>query len=86
MNWEQLLFDPIELPDGRVLRNREADFPHDFRTRHVAEQFFFGYVEYKDIFGRPHTSQFCMRVYPEFENGKMGKLQFAGSDSWRECT
>jgi hypothetical protein len=63
-----------------------ADFPHAFRTRHVTEQFFFGYVEYKDIFGRLHTSRFCMRVYPAFENGKHGRLQFAGNGSWRECT
>jgi hypothetical protein len=62
-----------------------ADFPHDFRTRQVADQFFFGYVEYKDIFRRVHTSRFCMRLYPAYENGQSGRMQFAGADSWREC-
>jgi hypothetical protein len=65
--------------------NGDAEFPHDFRTRHIAEQFFFGYVEYKDIFGRQHTSRFCVRVFPALENGKLGKIQLAGNDAWRAC-
>ncbi|MGA8695521.1 MAG: hypothetical protein WB689_17115 [Xanthobacteraceae bacterium] len=65
--------------------NDQADFPHNFRTRHVAEQFFFGCVEYRDIFKNTHTSRFCVRIFPASENGKSGKLQFAGNDNWREC-
>jgi hypothetical protein len=62
----------------------EAEFPYAFKTRVVTEQFFFGYVEYEDIFRRRHTSRFCLRIYPVGENDKPWKWQLAGSDKWRE--
>jgi hypothetical protein len=61
------------------------DFVHDFRTRDVKEQFFFGYVLYKDIFQKTHTSRFCMRIYPSTEHEGSAKRQLAGNDAWREC-
>jgi hypothetical protein len=61
-----------------------AEFPHPFKTHTVTEQFFFGYIEYEDIFRRPHTTRFCLRVYPAGENEKPWKWQLAGSEKWRE--
>ncbi len=56
-----------------------------FDPRHVGDQFFFGYVEHQDIFNRPHTSRVCTRIFPAHEDGKAGKMQFAGNESWRHC-
>jgi hypothetical protein len=71
--------------DLSMAANDQATFPYYFRTRLIVEQFFFGFIEYKDIFRTSHTSRFCMRVFPASENGKSGKFQFAGNDRWREC-
>lgn len=71
--------------DVSMAANDKSDFPNSFRTRHIGDQFFFGFIEYKDIFKKTHTSRFCMRIMPATENGKSGKLQFAGNDRWREC-
>jgi hypothetical protein len=71
--------------DVSMAANVADTFPHDFKTRYIGEQFVFGFIAYKDIFKKTHTSRFCMRVFPALENGKSGKLQFAGNDRWREC-
>ena len=71
--------------DLSVAADEAGDFPHDFRTRRIGEQFFFGFIEYKDIFKKIHTSRFCLMIIPSLENGKRGKMQFAGRDAWREC-
>ncbi|MDR3484150.1 MAG: hypothetical protein P4M05_04470 [Bradyrhizobium sp.] len=60
-------------------------FPWNFKTSEVVEQFFFGSVLYKDIFGRGHVSRFCMRILPSHENGGDARMQLAGNDAWREC-
>jgi hypothetical protein len=70
--------------DFTLSAGAEAEFPYAFKTMVVAEQFFFGYVEYEDIFRRRHTSRFCLRIYPVGENDKPWKWQLAGSDKWRE--
>jgi len=86
---EKPIYHPIlginYVTDLSLSAGESGSFPHDFRTRHIGEQFFFGFLEYKDIFKTTHTSRFCMMIYPAKENGKSGKLQFAGNDSWREC-
>jgi hypothetical protein len=61
-----------------------AEFPYPFKTRSVTEQFFFGYVQYEDIFRRFHTTRFCLRVYPAQENEKPWRWQLAGTEKWRE--
>jgi hypothetical protein len=58
--------------------------PFEFQSDFIGQQFFWGYVEYTDIFKKTHTSRFCTHLEPA-ERGTMGKFQIAGSDPWREC-
>jgi hypothetical protein len=86
---EQPVYNPLigtsYVTDLSMAANDKSDFPYSFTTRHIGDQFFFGFIEYKDIFKKTHTSRFCMRIMPALENGKSGKFQFAGNDRWREC-
>jgi hypothetical protein len=70
--------------DLSMAADEAGPFLHDFRTREVVEQFFFGFIAYKDIFKNEHTSRFCVRIFPSSENGGVGKLQLAGKAAWRE--
>jgi len=45
----------------------------------MAEQFFWGYVEYTDIFKIKRTARFCAFIVPD-----EGKFQLARSDAWRD--
>ena len=38
----------------------------------LESSFFLGFIEYKDIFKKTHTSRFCMRIYPAAEKWKDG--------------
>lgn len=58
--------------------------PFEFKSDHIGQQFFWGYIEYTDIFKNLRTSRFCAHLSPA-ERGKAGKYQIAGSDAWREC-
>jgi len=58
--------------------------PFEFKSEFIGAQFFWGYVEYKDIFKNTRVSRFCTRLEPAARGGK-GKYQIAGSDAWREC-
>jgi hypothetical protein len=69
--------------DLSVSAGESHDFPYSFKSRHIGDQFFFGFVEYNDIFGRRHTSRFCMRLFPAQKPRESGKMQLAGADSWR---
>ena len=39
--------------DLSLSADEPAIFPHDFRSQYIGEQFFFGFIEYKDIFKKP---------------------------------
>jgi hypothetical protein len=69
--------------DLSVSAGESHDFPYSFKSRHIGDQFFFGFVEYNDIFGRRHTSRFCMKLFPAQKPRESGKMQLAGADSWR---
>jgi hypothetical protein len=58
--------------------------PFKFETDFMDNQFFWGYVEYLDIFKIRHTARFCAAIFPNDPSG-IGKYQLAGSDAWREC-
>jgi hypothetical protein len=58
--------------------------PFNFETDFMGNQFFWGYVEYLDIFKIRHTARFCAAIFPNDPSG-VGKYQLAGSDAWREC-
>ncbi|RXH19513.1 hypothetical protein [Bradyrhizobium guangzhouense] len=58
--------------------------PFEFKSDLIGEQFFWGYIEYTDIFKNRRTSRFCAHLSPA-ERGKSGKYQIAGTDAWREC-
>ena len=58
--------------------------PFEFKDGFIGPQFFWGYIEYEDIFRNKRISRFCNRIVPERHPSK-GKFQLAGSDGWREC-
>ena len=57
--------------------------PVIFETNFVGPQFFWGYVEYLDIFKIKHTARVCAEIFPN--NAGLGTFKLAGSDAWREC-
>jgi hypothetical protein len=57
--------------------------PLSFITRLVGEQFFWGYVEYRDIFKNVRTTRFCTKIIPA-ERGRPGRFEIVGKDAWRE--
>ncbi len=59
------------LPGNGVL---PAEWIFDWR-----QQFFFGFLEYRDVFDRKHTSRFCAKLLPEEK-----KFDIAGSAAYRE--
>lgn len=65
--------------------------PFSFKSEYLGEQFFWGYIEYLDIFKNKRTSRFCAAIFParksQSPSGESiyGKYQLAGSDAWREC-
>jgi hypothetical protein len=42
--------------------------------------YFFGYVEYDDIFRRPHTSRFCSKIFLDRSG-----IEAAGNDAFNDC-
>ena len=58
--------------------------PIIFETNFVGQQFFWGYLEYLDIFKIKHTSRVCAVISPAKPPAD-GKFDLAGSDAWREC-
>jgi hypothetical protein len=58
--------------------------PIAFEDEFIGDQFFWGYLEYFDIFKINHTSRFCAAIVPAPAPNN-GKYQLAGSESWREC-
>lgn len=58
--------------------------PFEFKDDFSGPQFFWGYVEYKDIFKIVRVARFCSYIVPDDYPG-VGKMQLAGSEGWREC-
>jgi hypothetical protein len=58
--------------------------PFEFKSDIIGKQFFWGYIEYTDIFKNVRISRFCAHLEPAVR-GQEGKYQIAGSDRWREC-
>jgi hypothetical protein len=71
--------------DVSLSAGESEDFPFKFCSPHIGDQFFFGFIEYKDIFKNSHKSKFCVFLKPGRQNGESGKFHFSGSDAWREC-
>jgi hypothetical protein len=77
--------EPV-LTDLAIAANEEAVLsPFKFRSKLVRSQFFWGYIEYIDIFKHKRRSRFC--AYLDIDPAKAGrqKYQLAGSEPWREC-
>jgi hypothetical protein len=51
--------------------------PVNFNNRFVGSQFFWGYIEFTDIFRRNHIARFCTEIHPD-----IGKFEVAGSLAW----
>jgi hypothetical protein len=60
--------------------------PFLFEDNFDGDQFFWGYLRYRDIFKIVHTARVCVAIFPRLgAGGTTGKYQLAGSDAWREC-
>jgi len=44
-----------------------------------ADQYFYGYIEYIDIFKERHMSKFCYKIYPELR-----KCELIGAAAWSD--
>ena len=58
--------------------------PIVFSDYFTGPQYFWGYVEYDDIFKQRHTSRVCVQLFPAEVNRGHGKYDIAGSDGWRK--
>jgi hypothetical protein len=63
--------------------DKEATLPMRFKSMCIEPQFFWGFIEYKDIFKHRRISRFCTFIYPSMDM-QPGKFETAGSASWRE--
>jgi hypothetical protein len=52
--------------------------PVTFECPVTADFFFFGYVDYEDLFGRKHTSRFCAKMFLN------GGIEAAGSEAFHD--
>jgi len=53
--------------------------PVVFKTDFAEQQFFWGYIEYLDIFKKPHTSRFCTLISPA-----ESRWQVTGGRAWND--
>lgn len=58
--------------------------PYEFKIGFVHPHYFWGYVEYRDIFKIIRRARFCAVIVPGMRDGEKGKYNLAGSDAWRE--
>jgi hypothetical protein len=70
----------LSIPGGK----EEVVVPFNFEDGYLGNQFFWGYLRYRDIFKNVHTARFCVALVPAAP-GSVGKYSIAGSDAWREC-
>ena len=59
--------------------NNMIVLPAEFRSDVTDPHFFWGYIEYADIFKTVHTSRFCTMIYPA-----NGKFQLVGPPAWND--
>jgi hypothetical protein len=59
--------------------------PFEFKVKFVNQIFFWGYVEYNDIFKIKRITRFCAEIVPSTLKGAAGKYGLAGDDGWRQC-
>jgi hypothetical protein len=69
--------------DYALAAGETETLPEVFRDSFLDPQFFWGYIEYIDIFKVTHTSRFCALIMPANVPGG-GRLQMAGTDPWRD--
>ena len=78
------LIKPI-LTDLSISAGNQAVLdPFNFVSDFLGKQFFWGYIEYHDIFKNKRTSRFCTYLEPA-QPPSSGKYHIAGGESWREC-
>jgi hypothetical protein len=53
------------------------DIPVPAQSNCLESHYFFGFMEYSDIFGEGHTSRVCIKIHPT-----IGKWEIAGSPAW----
>jgi hypothetical protein len=76
-------YDSVQpiLTDLSIAAGKESVLdPFEFQSDFVGPQFFWGYIEYVDIFKNKRVSRFCTHLEPD-----QGKYQIAGEDPWRDC-
>ena len=76
--------DPVETDLSIPANASDVLTPFDFKSSYLGDQFFWGYVEYTDIFRITHTSRFCAHFGPATQ-GKAAQYHIAGAADWREC-
>ena len=77
-------FEPTVVDLGLAAGQRGALHPIEFVTD-FSEQYFWGYIEYVDVFKNRHTARYCTYIVPSIDMDVSGKFQLAGADAWREC-
>ena len=70
------------LTDLSIAANKESVLPFEFKTNFIGQQFFWGYIEYDDIFKNRRTSRFCVAIVPG-QRTVPGGYQIAGDEGWR---
>jgi hypothetical protein len=74
----------VKLTDLSVAAGAETVLdPFPFEDEFVGDQFFWGYLTYRDIFRTVHRARFCVTIVPRVSGP--GRYQLAGSERWREC-
>jgi hypothetical protein len=78
------LIKPIPTDLGVSAGNQVTLDAFKFTSNILGRQFFWGYIEYLDIFKNRRTSRFCTHLEPA-PRLSLGKYEIAGGDPWREC-
>jgi hypothetical protein len=60
-------------------RGTSVRAPVTFECPVTSDFYFFGYVDYDDFFGRPHTSRFCAKIFIDGPG-----IEAAGSDAFHD--
>lgn len=68
--------------DLSIAIGAESILPLDFADPYLEPQYFWGYIEYIDIFREKRTSRFCCIIFPE-DLPASGRFTIAGSFAWR---
>ena len=69
------------LLDAAIAANVETELPIIFESEWTDPHYFFGFIEYEDIFRDLKISRFSTRIFPEGQ-----RFEFAGPRSWNDWT